>query len=53
MNQYVELLDMVRNHLSGEEKTMQLNSIFNPNGSLIGKSGKRSEYEVISYLIVN
>ncbi|SEM18311.1 Superfamily II DNA or RNA helicase, SNF2 family [Chryseobacterium taichungense] len=53
MNQYVELLDIVKNHLSGEEKTMELNSIFNPNGSLIGKSGKKSEYEVISYLIVN
>ncbi|SHJ88895.1 DEAD/DEAH box helicase [Epilithonimonas mollis] len=53
MNQYVDLLDIVRNHLSGEEKTMELNSIFNPNGSLMGKTSRKSEYEVISYLIVS
>lgn len=53
MNQYADLLQLVHSHLSGEEKTLELNSIFNPNGSMIGKINKKSSYEVVSYLIVS
>ena len=53
MNQYVDLLDLVKKHLSGEEKIVELQSIFNPEGSIIGKSSGNFNYEVISYLIVS
>ncbi|EPH12280.1 hypothetical protein HMPREF9713_01121 [Myroides odoratimimus CCUG 12700] len=53
MNQYVDLLDLVQSHLSGEEKLVELQSIFNPEGSIIGKTLGKNEYEVISYLIVS
>ena len=53
MNQYVDLLDLVKKHLSGEEKIVELQSIFNPEGSIIGKSSGDFNYEVISYLIVS
>ena len=52
MNQYVDLLDFVKNHISGEEKMVELDSIFNPEGSIIGKSSGAKDYEVLSYLIV-
>ena len=53
MTDYVELLQLVKNHLTGQEELNQLESIFNHNGSLLGSSGKSSAtYEVVSYLIV-
>ncbi|MCO7722406.1 DEAD/DEAH box helicase [Myroides odoratimimus] len=53
MNQYVDLLDIVKKHLSGEEKQVEMLSIFNPEGSIIGKSSTTFDYEVVSYLIVS
>lgn len=53
MNQYVELLDLVKNHITGEEKLVELQSIFNPEGSIIGKTSGNFNYEVVSYLIVS
>lgn len=53
MTDYVALLDLVKNHLTGQEKQDQLESIFNPSGSLLGGSASSSgNYEVVSYLIV-
>ncbi|WP_291067834.1 MULTISPECIES: helicase-related protein [unclassified Empedobacter] len=53
MTQYVELLDLVKNHLIGEDQELQADSIFNPNGSLLSQSMNTDNFEVISYLIVN
>lgn len=53
MTQYVELLEIVKSHLSGEEKEVQLQSIFNAEGSLFGKGTGKSNYQVVSYLIVS
>jgi len=52
MNTYVDLLNLVKNHISGEEKMVELQSIFNPNGSIIGNTTAANDYKVISYLIV-
>ena len=53
MGDYVALLDVVKQHLSGEEKEAQALSIFNPEGSSLGIGTKQGNYEVISYLIVS
>jgi len=52
MNQYIDLFDVVKSHISGEEKLVELQSIFNPEGSIIGKTTGNFNYEIISYLIV-
>ena len=53
MTDYVELLQVVKSHLTGQERQDQLQSIFNPAGSLLGGSAtSNSNYEVVSYLIV-
>lgn len=53
MGQYVDLLDNVKKHLSGEEKQVEMLSIFNPEGSIIGHTSTTFDYEVITYLIVS
>lgn len=52
MREYKELLDIVKSHLSGEEKEVQIASIFNANAIFSGKHNTNSNYQVISYLIV-
>lgn len=53
MNQYTELLELVKNHISGEEKALEINSIFNANGSMFGGAGSKGNYQVVSFLIVS
>lgn len=53
MNDYVELLQIVQQYLSGEDQEAQALSIFNPEGSSLGTEGRKAKYEVISYLIVS
>lgn len=53
MSEYTELLNVVKSHLSGEEKEAQISSIFNANAVFSGKSSSVNQYEVLSYLIVS
>ncbi|MBE8714365.1 DEAD/DEAH box helicase [Sphingobacterium hungaricum] len=53
MSEYTELLNVVKSHLSGEEKEAQISSIFNANAVFSGKSSSANQYEVLSYLIVS
>lgn len=53
MSEYTELLNVVKSHLSGEEKEAQISSIFNASVVFSGKVSSNNEYQVLSYLIVS
>ena len=53
MNEYTKILEIVKYHLSGEEKEAQISSIFNAKAVFNGKLASNNRYQVLSYLIVS